>query len=274
MVVTGASSGIGEAIARRLSADGARVVAMARRADRLQALADQTGAYPVPADLSDADAVAEACQGVISRFGVPDVIINNAGSGRFLSIEETDPAEAAAQVTLPYLAAFAVTRAFIEPMLARGSGTILQINSPVAVVPWPGAVGYAAGRWALRGFTEALRQDLAGTGIHVGSVTPTRVHSAYFDGDEDSRRRVPRVEALVGTMQPAQVADAVARALVRRPGRDTHVPWRWGLVAPLARALPGPFALLFRVTGHRRRGRGRGIGGRRGASVGRTGAGR
>lgn len=252
VVVTGASGGIGEAIARRLSADGARVVVLARREAPLRRLAEEIDGAAYPVDLADADATAAICARILEEEGIPDVIVNNAGAGRFLSIEETSNDEARQQVELPYLAAFHVTRGFIEPMLARGSGTIMQVNSPVAVVPWPGAVGYAASRFALRGFTEALRQDLWGTGIHVGSLTPSRVHSDYFGANPGSVERVPRVEFMVGTMTPAQVADAVASALRHRPNKDSHVPWRWALIAPWARVFPGVVAWLFRATGHRR----------------------
>ncbi len=251
-MVTGASAGIGEAISRRLAADGAHLVLLARRADRLQALAEEIGAEAFSVDLADAEATAAVCARILEEIGVPDIIINNAGAGRFLTIEETSCEEAHQQMALPYFAAFHVTRGFIDAMLDRGSGIVFQINSPVAVIPWPGAVGYAAARFALRGFTEALRQDLHGTGVKVGSLTPTRVHSDYFEANPDSVSRVPRVEGIVGTMTPTEVAESVASALTRRPGRDTHVPWRWTFFAPIARAIPGPFAWLFRVTGHRR----------------------
>lgn len=254
IVVTGASAGIGEAIARRLGADGARLVVLARRAERLEPLVEELGAVAYPVDLSDGRATAAVCRRILEEVGVPDVVINNAGAGRFQAIEETSAEEARAQMDLPYFAAFHITRGFVEPMMARGSGVIFQINSPVAVIPWPGAVGYAAARWAIRGFTEALRQDLHGTGVQVGSLTPTRVHSDYFTANPGSVDRVPRAEVVVGTMTPAQVADAVADALRRRPGRDSYAPWRWALLAPLAKAVPGPFVWLFRITGRRRRG--------------------
>ncbi|WP_203568088.1 SDR family NAD(P)-dependent oxidoreductase [Aestuariimicrobium ganziense] len=208
-VVTGASSGIGEAIARRVSADGMRVVLLARRADRLQVLAREIGGVAMPVDLSSESAVATVCRRILDEVGVPDVVVNNAGSGRFVSIDETEPGEAQAQVTLPYLAAFWVTLGLLGPMLERGTGVVFQVNSPVAVVPWPGAA-----------------------------------------------ERVPKVEALVGTMTPEQVADAVATCLRHRANRDSHAPWRWALIAPLARVSPGAVGWLFRLTGHRRSGRG------------------
>lgn len=208
-------------------------------------------------DLGDAEATAEVCARILAEQGVPHVVVNNAGAGRFLAIEETSPAEAEAQMRLPYLAAFGLTRGLVEPMMARGSGTILQINSPASIVPWPGAVGYAAARWAVRGFTEALRQDLYGTGIAVGSVTPARVHSDYFAANPDSQDRVPKAEVLVGTMTPEQVAGAVAHALAHRPGRDTVVPWRLAVMMRWARVFPGTIAAPYRWTGRRRAGRAR-----------------
>lgn len=254
IVVTGASAGIGEAIARRLAADGARLVLIARRRDRLEELAATIGggALAIPVDLADPDAAAAACAQVLEQAGVPDAIINNAGAGAFQSLEESTVQDVHDQMDLPYFAAVHTTMGFLRPMLARGSGVIFQINSPVSVVPWPGAVGYAAARFALRGFTEALREDLHGSGLAVGSLTPTRVHSDYFTANPGSVERVPKVEALVGTMRPEEVAEALVRALVERPGKDTHVPWRWGLMQPLARAFPSALTALYRRTGHQR----------------------
>lgn len=252
VVVTGASSGIGEAVTRRLTKQGDVVVALARRQERLDSLAADTDCRAFAIDLSDGEATAAVCARIVAEVGVPDVIINNAGAGQFLSIEETSNAEAHAQMELPYFAAFHVTRGFIEPMLQRGSGTIFQINTPVAVVPWPGAVGYASARYAIRGFTESLRQDLWGTGIKVGSLYPPRVHSEYFAANPGADRRIPKAEVLVGTMTTEQVANAVADCLEKRPGKDSYRPWRWALLAPFAKTFPGVVAWLYRLTGHRR----------------------
>lgn len=252
VVVTGASSGIGEATARRFAKRGARVVVLARREERLRELAEEIGGAAYAVDLSDADATAEVCRRILDEQGVPDVVVNNAGAGRFLSIEETSPEEAEQQIQLPYLAAFRVTRGFVEPMIERGSGVIFQINTPVAIVPWPGAVGYASARYAVRGFTESLRQDLWGTGVSVGSLYPTRVTSDYFDANPGARDRIPRAEVLVGSMTPDEVALAVVDSVINRPNRDTFRPLRWALMAPLAKMFPAPIAWLYRRTGHHR----------------------
>lgn len=256
VVVTGASSGIGAATARTVAARGARVVLMARRRRELDAVADQVRAaggeaHVVPVDLADPAAVTRAAEQVLDQCGVPDVLINNAGAGRFLFIDETPPEEAEQMIRLPYLAAFGVTRAFVAPMIARGSGVIVTVNTPASIIPWPGATGYAAARFALRGFTEALRQDLRGTGVRVSQVVLARVDSEYFEANPGARERIPTAEALVGHLSSDQAADAVVRAVTRNV-RDLHAPWRWALLAPLATAFPAPFTWLFARTGARR----------------------
>jgi short-subunit dehydrogenase len=255
-LVTGASSGIGAATTRALAREGARVVLVAREPEQLEKVAEevrQSGAeaHAVAADLGLHEEVAAAAERVLGDIGVPDVVVNNAGAGRFLFIDETDPEEAVRMMAVPYFAAFFVTRAFIEPMLARGSGTILMVNSPVSIVPWPGAIGYAAARYALRGFTQALRQDLRDTSLHVTSVTPAKVSSAYWEHNPGAAERTPRVEKLAGTMTPEQVADAIVKAL-RRDAGDVYPPLRWGLIEPFARAVPGPVAWLLAKTGAHR----------------------
>jgi short-subunit dehydrogenase len=94
-------------------------------------------------------------------------LTNNAGAGRWLALEETDPNEAISMMSVPYFAAFFVTKAFIEDMVRRGSGQIGNVNSPMAYLTIPGATRYTASRRALRGFNDALRADLRGTGVRV-----------------------------------------------------------------------------------------------------------
>lgn len=253
MLVTGASSGIGAATARALAREGARVILVARGAEALERVAQEIRraggeAHAIPADLGSWEPVSAAADRVLADVGVPDAIVNNAGAGRFLFVDETDPQEAVQMMAVPYFAAFYVTRAFVEAMLERGSGTILQVNSAVSALSWPGAIGYAAARYALRGFTAALRQDLKGTGVHVSSVTMAEVSSDYFTNNPGARDRIPRISRLVGTVTPEHAADTIVGAL-RRDARDVHAPWRWRVLRALVAVLPRPFEWLMWRTG-------------------------
>ena len=146
-VVTGASSGIGAATAVALACRGARaVVLLARTASALEEVAAEVracGATSLPraVDLADAAAVAEVAAAIQHEIGAPDLIVNGAGAGRFLFVEETSAADAAAMMAVPYLAAFHVTRAFLPAMLARQSGHIVNVTSPAALLDLRG-VGY------------------------------------------------------------------------------------------------------------------------------------
>lgn len=256
VLITGASSGIGEAAARVVAARGGRVLLVARGAAKLERIAHEieaTGgkAQPFPCDVGDADAVAAMAALVKSEVGVPAVIVNNAGAGRFLFIDETDPAELRTMTDVPYHAAFYVTRAFIDEMLARRFGWIVNITTPVAYVPWAGAIGYAGARWAVRGFTEALRADLRGTGIGVSLVVPGKVSSDYFAHNPGAEQRIPWISRLVRTLTPEQTANAIADAVEHERG-EVFAPPELRALMLQARLLPGLTRWLIQATGARR----------------------
>src|SRR5512133_3252669 len=156
VVVTGASSGIGAACALAVARRQARaVVLLARTAAALESVAARVRALgaealPYPVDLTDPVAVEDAKAAVERAMGVPDVLVNNAGAGRWLFVEETSPAEAVQMMAVPYFAAFFATRAFLPGMISRGSGHVVNVTSVAAYAPWPGAAGYTAARWAMR----------------------------------------------------------------------------------------------------------------------------
>lgn len=223
IVITGASRGIGLAAARTLSSRRARI-AMLARSDAVHKAAAEIVAgngiakgYAV--DVTDPAALDKASGQIRRDFGEADILINNAGLGRWLSVEETPPADAEAMMAAPYFAAFHATRVFLPAMAARRSGMIVNINSPAAWMPWPGATGYTAARWAMRGFTAALRADLMGTGIQVLEVVPGKVSSSYFESNPNSEERLPRVTHLVPTLTPERVAEGIASGIER--GRRT-----------------------------------------------------
>jgi short-subunit dehydrogenase len=258
VLVSGASSGIGAEIAREMASRGARLVLVARGRERLEALAAELreGGARVearPADLGDFEQVASLGAALLDQTGPPDVLVNNAGAGRWRAVDENEPGEALQQIALPYLAAFELTRALLPAMIARGSGRIVNMTSGAALFAFPGAAGYGTARWAMVGFNEHLREDLRDTGVGVTLVCPAEVDSPYFDNNPGSRERVPRAGVLFGTATPEQVARRVGRGIERDRAR-VWVPRRLGAMAALTRHFPRSSQLLVSRTGWRRQG--------------------
>ncbi|MGC2408544.1 MAG: SDR family NAD(P)-dependent oxidoreductase [Methyloceanibacter sp.] len=215
VLVTGASSGIGEATAKRYGASGAHVLLLARNAERLGAVANAirceggtATAYPV--DLSDAKAIEEVSARIAREAGTPDILINNAGAGRWLPLIETTPEEALAMIEVPYLAAFNLTRAFLPQMLVRRSGGIACVTSPASYLTWPNACAYIAARHALKGFADGLRSELHGTGITVTLVVLGAVETPYWEHNPGSRAHLPEANSILfPTLSPEQAAQTI-----------------------------------------------------------------
>ena len=157
--MTGASSGIGAATARAVARKGATAVLLARTQAKLEAVAAEITAeggraHAYAVDCADREAVAAVAPRIEADIGIPDVIVNNAGAGRHLFFEETDPRELEEMMDAPFFAAVYMTRAFLPAMIERGSGYIVMVNAPIAFVPWQGAAGYGrpvGAAWAERG---------------------------------------------------------------------------------------------------------------------------
>jgi short-subunit dehydrogenase len=257
VVITGASSGIGAATAKAMARKGARVALLARTRPALdEVAADITGlggvARVYPVDLADAQAVDHVCRSVSAELGTPDLLLNNAGAGRWLNVEETSPAEMTQMMAAPYFAAFHVTRAFLPDMLRRGTGHIVSVASPASILPWPGATAYAAARWALHGFTEALRADLYGTGLRVTLFIAGKVDSPYWAHNPGAEERAPGIARLVPTLTVGQAAASLVRAVEADKGR-VIVPFMLWLFATAHRIFPAPIEWLVWRTGWRRR---------------------
>ncbi len=256
VLITGASSGIGAAAAAKMAREGAHVLLLARRAERLQRLAGEIQeaggeVHTYPVDLADIEQTIATTRRIQGEVGTPDVIVNNAGAGRYLSLEETSSAEAVEMMQVPYMAAFTVTRAFLPGMLARGSGQIINITSPAGYVAFPGAVAYSVGRWAMRGFAEALWADLHGTRIQATLLVAGLVSSEYFISNPDSAERLPGISVLFPTLTPEQVASALVWATARRP-KVIVIPFMLRLAFIGQRFFPGLFRTLVYRSGYRR----------------------
>ncbi len=241
ILITGASSGIGAATAKAAARTGPALAALAAE---IRAAGGQ--AWACAADLADPPQVAQMAV---------QVAIHCAGAGRWLFTEETSAAEAAEMMAAPYFTAFYTTRAFLPAMLARGSGQIVVINSPASRAAWPGATGYTAARWALRGFTQALRADLHGTGLTVTSVVPGRVLSPYFDHNPGTLERGPRIARLIPNLTTEQAAAGVLWATAHN--RREHVmPGMLRVFYALHTLAPGLMEGLLVRTGWQRPARG------------------
>lgn len=208
-VVTGASSGIGEAIARQLSKSGAKLVLTARRADRLAALADQLGtACACHAVSIDAPGAAQALLDLgMERFGRADILINNAGVFTAGPLETIELDEISRMISINFDAVVRTSYLFARHFKVQKSGAIVNISSIGAYLTSPGVGVYGGLKHALEVFTSALRVELSGTGVKVGTVAPGTTQTEIFDhlrarGQEVRADRTPPLE-------PADIADAV-----------------------------------------------------------------
>ncbi len=255
-VVTGASRGIGAATARALAAAGAHVVLLARSALELEQLTEEIRAAGGKAnwfdvDLSDLVRI-EATYALIEReIGIPDILVNNAGLGRWLFTEETPGLEAEMMVKLPYLAAFHMTRLVLPGMLKRKSGHVVNVNSPASVMVWGGAAAYASSRWALRGFSEALKIDLHGTGIGISHVVLGEVESNYWEANPGARQRLPRIAKLIPRLSTEQAARQILRA-IKTNRRELTAPFMLWFFRRMLWLTPGITKWLVAMTSFRR----------------------
>ena len=259
ILVSGASQGIGAATCRELATQGARLILVARTRSKLEALAADiqstlpgSEAHVYPCDLGDPAAVQALAERVQAELGTPDILINNAGAGRWLAVDETPLEEVQSMIAAPYLAAFYLTRAFLPAMLERDSGIILSVQSPVSRVVPGGCTGYAACRYALQGFCAGLSADLHDTNIHVVEAMFGEVSSNYWANNPGADARLPGIaKALIPKMTPEQVARALVVA-IRRPRRLFMRPHMVGVLILLLRIMPNIVRWLVVTTGWRR----------------------
>jgi len=184
-------------------------------------------------------------------LGTPAAVDNSAGAGVWRWMEDTSHAELAGMLGAPFLAAWNVTRAFLPGMLAQRRGVVVHVGSPASLAPWPGATGYTTSRWALRGLHEALRQDLAGTGVHSCHVLLGEVSSEYFDANPGTHEHIPRVGRVIPTISSERAARAVVRTIAR-PRAQVFEPPMLAAMQVANRVSPRLVALLARRTGRRR----------------------
>jgi short-subunit dehydrogenase len=186
VLVTGASSGIGEALVRELARRGARVALVARRAERLREIAAEitgTGgrALAIECDVTDREAFERAIEETIARFGALDVLVNNAGRGQNAYIEDTPDEQIKEIFALNVFSLWYGVSAALRHMRPRGRGHIITISSIAGKIGYPGNAVYVAAKHAAVGFTRALRAELAGSGIEATVVIPAGTLTAWAE---------------------------------------------------------------------------------------------
>ncbi len=246
VVITGASSGIGEAAARKFVNQGARVVLAARSEEPLQRLASQLGddvAFAVPTDVSDLDACNRLLEETVARFGRIDVVVNNAAFNSRGPLEDL-PVDHMLQILHVNLRApMILTRLAIPKMRAQGSGTIVNVASLAGRFPLDDEASYSATKFALRVFSFAVAEELRDTNVRVAVVSPGPVDTGFItdDGVIDS------VPALVFS-QPMSTADEIADLVVasaKDGERERVKPAVGGKLATLGYLFPGLRRLLI-----------------------------
>ncbi len=256
MIVTGASSGIGEATAREFARAGAKVVLAARRVDKLQSLAQEINALDsgaetlvVQADLSKLEDIQSLVIQTLEKFGRIDILVNNAGFGRLDWLENLDPVkDIQAQIDVNVMGVIQTTRQVLPLMIKQRSGSIINMCSMAGLVGTPTYTIYAASKHAVHGFSEALRREVKPWGIDVSLIYPGGVVTE-FTRHAGIKRKTKAATPKFMLLTAEQVGKAVVK-LARCPRRMWIMPWLWSVTAFMNKFIPGfvDYATITRFT--------------------------
>jgi 3-oxoacyl-[acyl-carrier protein] reductase len=207
-LVTGASRGIGLAVARALVEAGAWVAMVARTEADLARAAEEVGGHPIPADVTSPATVHGLTGYVTELLGdTPDLLVNSAGVFALSPLARTDPAEFQRQLSVNLFGPFLLIRAFLPLMLQRGSGHVVNLGSVAGRVAFPENGAYGASKFGLRGMHEVLVQEIRGTGVRATLVEPGATDTPLWDPvDPDGRDDLPSRAQM---LSPDDVARAV-----------------------------------------------------------------
>ena len=232
--ITGASSGIGQALAARYYRAGYRLALSARRTAEIDAWASEHGIdrgrlQIYGADVAQVDSIVAAGQSCIARQGLPDVVIANAGISVGMDTEQLDDLDVMAQTfAINNLGLAATFHPFVAPMRERGGGRLVGIGSVAAIRGLPGHGAYCASKAGVVSYCESLRCELRASGVRVVTVCPGYVDTSLTQGN---RYGMPFL------LQPSEFAERAYRVI--EAGRSYRViPWQMGVVAKLLRILP------------------------------------
>jgi short-subunit dehydrogenase len=235
--ITGASEGIGAAMAAEFRRRGARLALMARSEEKLRKQASNDD-VAIAGDVTDAAAREQAVKRALERFGAIDILINNAGRGLYSPSWQAPLPEARAMFELNFFAPVAMTQLVVPGMRERGSGTIVNVGSIAGKVTLPWFTLYSASKYALGSFTDGLRMELKPHGIHAMTVCPGYVKTGF---QQNVALGAPPDRVLKGrstiAITPEQCARAVANG-VERGARTVVTPWLGWLFVAAERLFP------------------------------------
>jgi short-subunit dehydrogenase len=253
VLITGASSGFGADAAHLFAREGCIVVLAARRLDRLQALAAELQragceALAVPADISRQGEIERLVNSVLDVYGRIDILFNNAGFGRLDWLENLDPGrDIRTQVEVNLLGVILVTRAVLPSMLARRSGQVINMASVAGRIAPPLYTVYAATKFGVRGFTDALRREVGPFGIRVSGIYPGPAATEFgAHGSDKLIRSYLKLPPFLW-MRSEDVARRVV-GLAKRPRRAVYLPWYYGLAFFFDTFTPGLVDWFLKVT--------------------------
>lgn len=247
VLITGGSSGIGKQLAADLLASGSRVIIVGDRTDRLAEAIEELkaispGVFPVACDIGDHQSITHMQKQVLSKYGCPDILINNAGFATYRTFENTDMTEIERLISVNLLGAMRCTKAFLPEMIVRRSGIIVNMASIAGRLVLTPNGTYCAAKHGLVAWSETLRYELAHFNIQVNVICPGRVETPFFD-HETFQRRAPRPETRF-TITVEEISKATRRAITHNRF-ITYVPWSLGLLVWLTNALPFLVKPLF-----------------------------
>jgi short-subunit dehydrogenase len=227
VLITGASRGIGRATAERFAARGCAVGLVARSKEELERLAAELGpqaaaVHPLSADVTDADQIAGAVSSFIEQSGGLDVLVANAGIAYYGPFRDLPLEEAERMTHVNWLGTVWTVAAALPHMLDRAGGRIVIVSSAAGYRAFPWAAVYGATKFAQRGFLEALRHELSGTGVGVTGVYPGQVETHLHD-DDRTHNRMPDWYRPRVAIPPSRVAGEIVKA-VERQKRAVFVP--------------------------------------------------
>ena len=231
VVISGASSGLGLALAQHYLQQGAHVAACARRADLLQTLSEQYPGqvYCYPLDVRDAAALQAAAQDFISRAGVPDIVIANAGVSRGTLTDYAEDIDAFQQVMdINVLGVVKTFQPFMSAMRKAGNGTLVGVASVAGFRGIPGSEAYSASKAALISYLESLRVELHGSGVSVVTLCPGYIETPMTEINP---------YAMPFILPADEAARRMARVIAARKSFAV-VPWQMGLIGSLLKTLP------------------------------------